>query len=60
MLGERVEDRERPLAGDHLEALRVVVPLDAGPQDALARVDLLLGLEQRHRKVLVELLVGEE
>ena len=59
VLGERVEDGGRRLARDDLDALGVVLPLDARPDDALGRVDLLLGLEERDRKVLVQLLVGE-
>ena len=38
---------------------RVVLPLDARPEDALGGVDLLLRLEEADREVLVELLVGE-
>mmetsp|Transcript_38331 Transcript_38331/g.84240 ORF Transcript_38331/g.84240 Transcript_38331/m.84240 type:complete len:314 (-) Transcript_38331:767-1708(-) len=59
MLGELVENGMRRLARDHLEALAVVLPLDTRPDDALARVDFLLGLEERDGEVLVELLVGE-
>ena len=43
VLGERVEDGGGRLAGYHREALGVVLPLNHGADDALARVDLLGG-----------------
>ena len=43
VLGERVKDGGGRLAGYHREALGIVLPLDHGADDALARVDLLGG-----------------